>query len=64
MNHKKATYNPKTRKDISSPFNNISHNSLLELANVKCFNGNFVVQKFPNDKIIVKPIPNRKELKK
>lgn len=64
MNHKKTTYNPKTRKDISSPFNNISHNSLLELANVKCFNGNFVVQKLPNDKIIVKPIPHRKELKK
>jgi hypothetical protein len=64
MNHKKTTYYSKTRKDISSPFNNISHSSLLELANVKCFNGNFVVQKLQNDKIIVKPILYRKELKK
>lgn len=64
MNQKKTTYNSKTRKDISSPFHNISHSSLLELANIKCFNGDFVVQKLQNEKIIVKPIPHRKELKK
>lgn len=64
MTHKKATYNPKTRKDLSSPFHNISHSSLLEMANVKCYNGSFAVEKLTNDKIIVKPILNRKELKK
>ena len=60
----KPTYDPKSRKDISNPYHNKSHSELLALANVKPFNGNYVVQKMENGRIVVNATSNRKILKK
>ncbi|MND90724.1 hypothetical protein D3C87_32360 [compost metagenome] len=50
----KITYNPKTRKDISNPFHNISHNELLKIANVQTFKeGTVSIERLPNGRIAV-----------
>lgn len=60
MTQKKISYNPKTRNDISNPFNKLSHDSLLKLGCVELFNGKFDVQKLSNGRIKVeKKIKNK-----
>lgn len=49
----------KTRQYLSNPFYGISHTTLLELANVKCFNDNYTIENLPNGRIIVKEKSNK-----
>lgn len=53
MTQKKISYNPKSRNDISNPFNKFSHESLLKLGRIELFNGTFKVQKLSNGRIKV-----------
>ncbi len=53
MSFKKITYNPKSRNDISNPYNKLSHDDLLRLGKVTLFNGNFIIQKLKNGRIKV-----------
>lgn len=62
--NKKVTFNKKTRKDMANPYNDFSHNKLLNIANIQKFNGEYIVEYLQNGKIIVKPTTNRKVLKK
>ena len=64
MAQKKIISNKKTRRDMSNPFAGFSHNQLLKLANIKTYDKNFIIEKQQNGRIIVKPILNRKILKK
>lgn len=51
MPGKKLTYNPKTRNDISNPYNKFSHEHLLKLGCVDMFNGKYVIETLSNGKI-------------
>lgn len=57
----KPTYNPKTRKDISNPFHNISHGELLKSAGVKEYQrGSVYIERLPNGRIVVHGEPKKK----
>lgn len=47
------TFNRKTRKDLSNPYNKIPHSELLRLANVKTFK-EFDIEYLKNNRIIIK----------
>ena len=54
MKNSTATYNSKTRKDISNPHHGMPYKELLEKAGVKNIANNYTIQTLPNGKIIVK----------
>lgn len=53
MTAKKITYNPRTRNDISNPFNKFSHKSLLKLGCIGIFNEKFIIETLSNGRIKV-----------
>ena len=58
----KIKYNFKTRKDISNPFHDMTHDELLKAAGVEKFQpGGYIVEKLENGRIIVK---GKKSIKK
>lgn len=63
MPHKKIKYNPKTRNDISNPYNKYSHEELLRLANIQKFNGSYEIKQLDNGRIIVKAVQKKKREK-
>lgn len=58
MKTKKVKSILKTRKDISNPHHNISHEELLKKANVELFD-DYIIEELPNGRIIV--IPTKKK---
>jgi len=48
-------YQPKTKEDISNPYNKFSHDELLELANVEKFENRYNVVTLENGRILVLP---------
>lgn len=61
MTSKKITYNPKTRNDISNPYNKFSHEDLLKLGCVDMFNGKFIIETLPSGRIkVIKKEKNSK----
>ena len=64
MTSKKVTYNPKTRKYFSNPFNKYSHKELLRLANVNTFDGNFEIERLHDGRIKVKATVKSNSTKK
>ena len=54
MKKKKATYNQKSRQDISSKNHSVPYSTLLERAKVKIFTSTPVIEKLENGRIVVR----------
>lgn len=61
MKYQKVVHKTKTRKDVSNPYHGLTHEELLEKADVQKFEGNYTVEKLKNGRIIVLP---KEEIKK
>jgi hypothetical protein len=56
MQFKKATYSPKSRKDISNPLHKLSHAEQLKLAGVRDISKNHQIVHLSNGKMVVRAI--------
>lgn len=56
MQFKKATYSPKSRKDISNPFNKMAHSEQLIMAGIRDISKNHEIVHLPNGKVMVRAI--------
>ena len=61
MKKSNSTYKPVNREDLSNPYNKISHNELLQKANIQIYNGNYQIKHLPNGKIVVQPHNTKKK---
>jgi hypothetical protein len=61
MKYHKIVHNAKSRKDVSNPHHGLTHEELLEKADVQKFDGNYAIEKLKNGRIIVLPKEENKK---